>query len=124
MRDKIIEAFEEIAGYRFLNVFDYTAIRKSYPHLATLFCDRFLSLYQAIPKEPISILDNLLAKLEDADDKNEINSCDVPETMKIWYLSTLDSEFAYHEKYDNRFYEWCIKKSKEGGCFYDTTCNV
>lgn len=92
-------------------------IRAKYERIAILFCDRFVELYNSLPKEKKDkysiILNNFAKTIEEADDNNRIDECKVPEQFKLWYLGKLDSDFYYHEENDQLFFDWCKKFFKE-----------
>lgn len=92
------------------------AIRLRYPNLAVAMCSKFLPLYRSIPEpdreKVLSELEKRQVKLQEAFDKGatEFYSCDVPETMKDWFMGKLDPSFYYAEVNDQLYFDWLIKE--------------
>lgn len=93
------------------------AIRLRFPNLAVAMCDTFLALYMHCPDETrdeqIRKLEELQTRMQKAADEGRqaFAQCEVPETMKQWFLGKLtgqgDTHFYYAEENDKAYLKWC-----------------
>ena len=94
------------------------AIRLRYKICAVAMSGFFLSLYRHYPEEDrhrvFEKLEKMIGDMEAAclKGKTAFFQCDVPETMKDWFLGRLDKSFHYCEQNDQMFKEWVMENVK------------
>ena len=90
------------------------SVRLRYRNLAVAMSDAFLKLYNALPEavreEKIQLLEDMQIKLQGAflKGKEAFNKCELPETMKDWFVGKLDPGFYYSETNDQLYLDWCL----------------
>lgn len=90
-------------------------IRLRFRNLAVAMCDSFLRLYKYLEEDKdrdvwITRLENMQIKMQEAFEKGRVaffNECDVPETMKNWFIGKLVPCFHYAEPNDEMYLDWC-----------------
>ena len=94
------------------------AIRLRYRNCAVAMSGFFLSLYRHYPeKERARVFERLEKMIGDMEaafmkGKTAFFQCDIPQTMKDWFLGRLDKSFHYCEPNDQMFFEWVTENIK------------
>lgn len=94
-------------------------IRLKYKNLAVSMCDIFLLLCKRLPEkdrdDKLAKLEAMQVKMQEAAEKGNaaFESCDVPETMKKWFVGKLDPDFYYSEENDRLYLEWLLKNTEQ-----------